>query len=117
IILPFVVLLMIFRIVTGKEDVLRIKERFGLPSLPRSLRHDIIWIHAASVGESKIALTLARKLLEHLSQKYKILITTGTVTSAQIVRKHINSNIIHQYIPIDNYISVWMFLKSWKPKI
>ncbi len=114
--LPFVILLMIFRIVTGKEDILRIRERVGLPRVVRSLKHDIIWIHAASVGESKIALTLA-KYLPKSSPNYKILITTGTVTSAQIVRKSINSNIIHQYIPLDNYLSMWLFFKYWKPKI
>jgi 3-deoxy-D-manno-octulosonic-acid transferase len=113
---PFVVVLMIFRIVTGKEDILRIRERFGLPVMARSLKHDIIWIHAASVGESKIALTLA-KYLHKTSANYKILITTGTLTSAQIVRKSISSNLMHQYIPIDNYISIWLFFKYWKPKI
>jgi 3-deoxy-D-manno-octulosonic-acid transferase len=107
---------MIFRIITGKEDILRMRERLGLPAMARSLKHDIIWIHAASVGESKIALTLA-KYLHKSSPDYKILITTGTVTSAQMVRKSINSNLMHQYIPIDNYISVWLFFKYWKPKI
>jgi len=114
--LPFILLLMVFRVVTGKEDILRIRERLGVPSIPKSSKHDMIWIHAASVGESKIALTLA-KYIHKSFPTHKILITTGTVTSAEMIRKNVNSTISHQFIPLDNYLSMWLFFKYWKPKI
>ncbi|MGV2432342.1 MAG UNVERIFIED_CONTAM: hypothetical protein LVQ98_03000 [Rickettsiaceae bacterium] len=112
---PFIFLLLIFRIVTGKEDILRLFERFGIPSKIRS-SNNIIWIHAASVGEAKIALTLTQHIQKtHAHQK--VLITTGTVTSAKIIRQNLNGLIIHQFIPLDNYISIWLFFKYWRPKI
>lgn len=113
--LPFIFLLMILRIVTGKEDILKIPERLGIPSIIKSSKK-IIWIHAASVGESKIALTLT-KHLQKAHKKHKILITTGTVSSATLIRKNLNGAMMHQYIPLDNYISIWLFFKYWKPKV
>jgi 3-deoxy-D-manno-octulosonic-acid transferase len=106
---------MVFRLIIGKEDSLRISERFGIISLNKS-KKKTIWIHAASVGEAKLALTLA----EQLQKKFKdnrVLITTGTKTSASIVRSNTSPTLIHQYIPIDNIISVYLFLDYWKPQI
>jgi 3-deoxy-D-manno-octulosonic-acid transferase len=106
---------MIFRIVSGKEDVLRIPERLGIPSIIKSSKR-IIWIHAASVGESKIALTLT-KHLQKIHKKHKILVTTGTVSSSVLIRKNLNGSMMHQLIPLDNYISIWLFFKYWRPDI
>lgn len=112
---PLIFLLMIFRIVTGKEDILRILERLGIPSIIKSSRK-IIWIHAASVGESKIALTITNQL-QKIHKKHKILITTGTVSSSALIRKNLNGAMMHQYIPLDNYLSVWLFFKYWRPEV
>jgi len=113
--LPIILVLMIVRIVTGKEDILRIQERLGLASIPKSSRK-IIWIHAASLGESKIALTLSKNLRPILKGD-KILITTGTIVSANYIRKNLEGSIIHQFAPLDNLVSVMLFLKYWKPKL
>ena len=113
--LPAIFLLMIIRLVTGKEDILRIAERFGIPSI-FNYKSNFIWIHAASVGETKIALTLVQNLRKSYP-KYRFLLTTGTVTSAKIVRKNISKHLMHQFVPIDNYLSVWLFFKYWRPKI
>lgn len=113
--LPIVLLVIVFRIVTGKEDILRMPERLGIPSMFRP-KTNFIWIHGASVGESKIALTLAKNLHKPFP-KLKILITTGTLTSAKIVRNNMGPNIVHQFVPIDNYFSIWMFFRYWKPKM
>jgi len=113
--LPFMMLIMIFRIILGKEDIMRIRERFGIPSAIRSTK-GIIWIHAASVGESRVALTLTRRLVE-IYPKHRIIITTGTVTSASIVRSFASSRIVHQFLPMDNPLSVWLFFKYWRPNL
>lgn len=113
--LPFMILVLIARIILGKEDIMRIKERFGLPSAVRSTK-GIIWIHAASVGESRVAITLTR----HFKIKYpkhRILITTGTITSANIVRSFASSRIVHQFLPMDHPLFVWLFLRNWKPDL
>ena len=48
---PFVPLLIFYRIIIGKEEILRIKERFGYPSTTRNKKDKLIWLHAASLGE------------------------------------------------------------------
>lgn len=113
--LPFMILIIIFRIILGKEDILRIKERFGFPSAVRSTK-GIIWMHAASVGEARIAITLTRHL-GAIYPKHRILITTGTVTSANIVRSFASARIVHQFLPMDNALSIWLFFRYWKPDL
>ena len=113
--LPFIILMIIFRIILGKEDIMRIKERFGFPSAMRSTK-GVIWIHAASVGESRVAITLTRHLGE-LYPKHRILITTGTVTSANIIRSFASAKIVHQFLPMDNALSIWLFFRYWKPDL
>ena len=111
--LPVMVMLLVIRIILGKEDIMRIKERFGIASAVRSTK-GIIWIHAASVGESRIALTLTKNL-HKIYPKHRVLITTGTVTSAGIIRTFASARIVHQFLPMDNPISIWLFFRYWKP--
>ena len=112
---PIMLLILMLRIIWGKEDIMRIKERFGFASAVRSTKN-IIWIHAASVGESRIALTLTNHL-HKIYPKHRVLITTGTVTSAGIIRTFASARIVHQFLPMDNPISVWMFFYYWKPSL
>jgi 3-deoxy-D-manno-octulosonic-acid transferase len=105
---------MLYRINKGKEDLTRLKERLGVATKKRTA--PIIWVHAASVGETMIALNL----IENLSSQHpehKFLLTTGTVTSANIVLKRGLANVIHQYNPIDVSWCVKKFLNSWQPEV
>ena len=49
-----------YRIINGKEEYHRTKERFGYPTIARP-NNAIIWLHGASVGEVKILFTLAQQ--------------------------------------------------------
>ena len=68
------------RAAQGKEDASRIGERFGRSALPRPAGK-LIWVHAASVGESLSALPLLRSVLDANPDAHAIF-TSGTVTSA-----------------------------------
>lgn len=96
-----------------KEDNTRLKERYGIASLNRP-RGRLIWIHGASVGEAISILPLVHKLYLEL-QDHTLLITTGTVTAAEIMTKRLPKGCIHQYIPLD--VPHWTnrFLNHWKP--
>lgn len=99
----------------GKEHPHRIMERYGHPSEERP-KGNIVWFHAASVGEAISALSLIKRINKDCPAT-SILITTGTVTSAEIMAARLPSNIIHQFIPIDQPIWIQRFLDYWKPNL
>lgn len=111
---PAVPALLHNRVRRGKEDPRRLGERRGVSSLPRP-SGTLIWIHAASVGESLAALILARKLLERPGRS--ILVTTGTVTSAELMGQRLPPRAFHQYVPVDLVGSVTRFLDHWRPDL
>jgi 3-deoxy-D-manno-octulosonic-acid transferase len=99
----------------GKEDLERFSERFGHAALPRPTG-PLIWLHAASVGESLSLLPLIGRLnIDHPSTN--LLLTTGTVTSATMMAERLPAGVIHQYIPIDRMVCVRRFLGHWKPDL
>ncbi len=111
---PAVPALLQNRVRHGKEDPRRLAERRGVSSLPRP-SGTLIWIHAASVGESLAALTLAQQLLQQPARS--ILVTTGTVTSAELMGQRLPPRAFHQYVPVDLVGSVARFLDHWRPDL
>lgn len=103
------------RAARGKEDPARLQERFGQAERPRPVGK-LIWIHAASVGELQSVLALVTRINEAYPTLH-VLITTGTVTSAQLLAARKLPNVIHQYVPIDTYASVRRFLQHWQPDL
>jgi len=95
----------------GKEDAARRAERFGVASRPRPSM-PLVWIHAASVGESLSALPLVERIRK---QGFAVLVTTGTVTSARVMGDRLPRGAVHQYAPLDRLSWVSRFLDHWKP--
>lgn len=91
----------------------RIAERQGHASLPRP-DAPLIWVHAASVGESLAALTLMTRLGERLPG-HEFLITSGTATSAELIEKRMPPRCRHQFGPLDAPGPVDRFLAHWRP--
>ncbi len=110
---PFVYLFLRWRGRHGKEDPHRLPERLGYS---RHTRPDgqLIWLHAASVGECLSVLPLISRLLQDEAQRH-ILITSGTVTSAQILAGRLPARAIHHYVPVDLPHTVGRFLDHWRP--
>src|SRR6266403_175085 len=96
------------------EDAARLTERYGLASRVRPAG-TLIWIHGASVGESLAALPLVSALLEKPGRH--VLVTTGTVTSAQLMAERLPERAFHQYAPLDAALFVRRFLKHWRPDL
>jgi 3-deoxy-D-manno-octulosonic-acid transferase len=76
----------------------------------------LIWLHAASVGESGVALQLADGLLGRDPHAH-ILITTGTRTGAAKVAAADRQNVVHQYGPLDRPDVARRFLAHWRPDL
>jgi 3-deoxy-D-manno-octulosonic-acid transferase len=96
----------------GKEDRSRLSERFGKTTIARPAGQ-LIWIHGASVGECLSVLPLIDGLLQ--KRERHILVTSGTVTSATLMRDRLPERTFHQYVPIDSPPAVGRFLDHWRP--
>jgi 3-deoxy-D-manno-octulosonic-acid transferase len=101
------------RLKQGKEDPARVGERRGVSEDVRP-NGPLVWIHGASVGEVLAAAALIEKLR---ALNIRILLTSGTVTSAAIVAKRFPADIIHQYVPYDSPRYVARFLDHWRPSL
>lgn len=83
----------------GKEHPTRFNERIGQYIYPRP-EGKLYWLHGASVGEAISMLPLIDKLLKE-DENLNIMVTTGTLTSAEIMSKRLPKRAFHQFIPYD----------------
>jgi 3-deoxy-D-manno-octulosonic-acid transferase len=112
---PFAPRLLSWREQQGKEDPARRNERLGIASRPRPAG-ELIWIHAASVGEMNAILPLI-DALRAARPGVRFLVTTGTTTSAALAASRLSAADIHQYIPLDSPRFVGRFLDHWQPSL
>jgi 3-deoxy-D-manno-octulosonic-acid transferase len=101
----------------GKEDIGRIAERRGR-DLSFRPPGKVIWLHAASVGEA----TSIFPVIDILRRQpgLRVLVTTGTRTSARMVERHIRATdsvriVEHRFVPLDVPLWVARFIDHWKP--
>ncbi len=96
-----------------KEHPTRFNERLGNYKMPRP-QGKLYWMHGASVGESVSMLPLIDKLLKE-DPELSILVTTGTLTSAEIMAKRLPKRAFHQFIPFDVPAFAQKLIKHFKP--
>jgi len=89
-------------------------EFFGFYSSP-SLSN-VIFIHAASVGELEAITPLVHKLLKNYPTT-PLLITTATNNGAIQVKKLFNDSVYHVFLPYDIPFAVHRFFAHFQPKI
>ena len=107
-------IIIIYRILKGKEDPKRIGEKFCIYSKKKSNKN--IWIHAASVGELMSIIPVLRKLEKNKKIK-NILLSTSTTSSAKIFNKLKLKKTSHVYFPLDSNYIVKRFINYWKPEL
>ena len=107
--------LLAFRSRQGKEDPRRRGERLGLASMARP-EGPVVWAHAASVGETNAVLPVIEAMTA-ARPDLRFLLTTGTVTSAQIAEQRLKDNALHQYVPLDAPSYMARFLDHWRPDL
>ncbi len=101
------------RLARGKENPDRIAERHGRPSAQRP-GGPLVWLHGASVGEFVAVLPLVERIL---ARRLTVLMTTGTVTSAELAQRRLPAGALHQFIPLDMPCFVTRFLDYWRPDL
>lgn len=110
---PFVWRAVRKKLLAAEVPTLRQHERLGHASQPRP-KGQLIWFHAASVGETLSVITLIKRLGERLPDA-SFLITSGTPTSAALIEKRMPPRTRHQYPPLDAAGPVRRFLNHWRP--
>jgi len=88
----------------------RTGEKLGHATMPRP-PGKLLWVHAASVGESLSALALVARF----SARLEVLVTTGTATSATLMADRLPPRARHQFAPLDAPRPVTRFLDHWQP--
>jgi len=112
------------RVSRGKEIASRLPEREGIDPTPRPAGR-LIWLHAASVGESQSILPVLSALRSQAPDT-SILLTTGTVTSAALLAERLPAlglsglerrSVLHRFVPLDVPAWVARFLDHWRPDV
>ena len=100
-------IIIFFRILKKKEDVLRFREKFCFFSKRRA-KGKLIWFHGSSVGEIMSIIPLIKEY-----EKYKnidqILITSSTLSSSRILKKYYFKKVVHQFFQL----TISFFQKSF----
>ena len=107
-------IIILFRLIKKKEELLSISEKFCIYSKNNNLKS--IWFHAVSVGELMSILPIIDKLERNKKIK-QILITTTTLSSAKIFQKKKFQKTHHKYYPLDTNFLTNKFISVWKPQI
>lgn len=89
----------------------RISERLGYQYQAQPAD---VWIHAASVGESKIAVQIASILQR---KGYSLLLTTMTPNGSDIITQALGETVQHVYAPYDRFDCVSRFISAFQPKV
>ena len=112
---PLFHLMLLRRRWQGKEEAYRVRERRGIATRPRP-KGKLIWFHGASVGETLSILPLAEHLLDKFPRA-NVLITSGTVASANLIANRLPDRGVHQFLPMDHPFWVERFLETWRPNV
>lgn len=99
------------RLARGKEIAGRMEERKGRATAARP-GDKLVWFHGASVGE---CLSLLPLIADIAARDCRVLVTSGTVTSAAVLAERLPPGVIHQFIPLDRPAWVNRFLDHWRP--
>ena len=103
------------RLIRGKEDALRYREKLGLTD---AVRPDgaLVWMHAVGVGELLALPALIREMLR-LDPDLNFLLTSSARTSGQAIEHNLPPRTIHQFLPLDSPHYVKRFLDHWQPQV
>ncbi|MEM8656401.1 MAG: 3-deoxy-D-manno-octulosonic acid transferase [Pseudomonadota bacterium] len=115
VVLPFAARTAVNKLRKAGVAVHRAHERLGHATLERPLG-PLIWFHGASVGEAKSVLPLLARL-QDVAPDVKILLTSGTATSAEAVAPRLPTHVGHQFSPLDGTGPLHRFLDHWRPDL
>lgn len=117
---PIFIVIIYLRRLLKKEDSKRYKEKlFSSHFFLRSNNQKkLVWIHAASIGETQSMFPIIKKLNEQ-NKNLEFLITTVTLSARNLIKNELSKfpNIIHKFFPLDVSFLVSKFLDYSKPDL
>src|SRR2546423_66753 len=108
---PLANMLLSHRLKRGKENPARLPERRG-ESTVAPPTGPLVWVHGASVGEIAAVIPLVERII---AQDFNVLVTSGTVTSAQLAEQRLPPGVVHRSLPLDSPRFIARFLGHWNP--
>ncbi len=95
----------------SKHDL---EQRLAMPMTLAALPHDGLWLHAASVGEVRALVPLARALRPRLNQPAS-LVTTSTITGRALAEKELGVSV--RLAPLDGAGPLHRFMTTVRPRL
>lgn len=112
---PFILLRLLWRSFKAPAYAKRWNERFGFFKAPEQIQNGV-WVHAVSMGETRAAIPLIKKL-QHAYPQLPIVMTTTTPTGSAQVIKQLEQSVFHVYTPYDLPCAWQRFLNRVKPRL
>lgn len=109
---PLVLLRLVLYSIKNSQSTSYISERLFTP---KKIRNKSLWIHAASVGEMKIAIGLSHELLKKGHRD--ILITSNTPSSKYYFDNSKLEGVEHSYLSLDYYLITKKFINMISAKL
>ena len=115
---PIFAIIIFIRRYFNKEDKIRFKEKISINKLFKPKNKKVIWIHAASIGETNSVFPLISRLTNDNENTF-VLLTSTTLSSSQLIekKKFNKKNFQHRFFSLDVQFLVKKFLNCWKPEL
>ncbi len=112
--LPYIFFHLFWRARKQPQYLRHIGERFGF--YPHRPRKPIIWLHTVSVGETRAAATLIKRLQAQYPDQ-QILLSHTTPTGRETSEQLYGDSVLRVYLPYDYPFAVKRFLRHFQPRI
>lgn len=112
--LPYALFHLLWRARKQPEYLQHVKERFGFYDVRSS--KPVIWLHTVSVGETRAAASLVRRLRECYPQ-HQLLLTHTTPTGRATSEQLYGDEVLRVYLPYDYPFAVRRFLRHFQLRV
>ena len=112
--LPYIFFHLLWRARKQPEYLEHIAERFGFYAA-RSDR-PVLWLHTVSVGETRAAASLVKRLRENYPE-HQLLLSHTTPTGRDASEQLYGDDVLRVYLPYDYPFAVRRFLAHFRPRV
>ncbi len=112
--LPYIFFHLLWRARKQPEYLKHVAERFGFYAVHSD--KPVIWLHTVSVGETRAAASLIKRLRENYPD-HQLLLTHTTPTGRTASEQLYGDDVLRVYLPYDYPFAVRRFLNHFRPRV